>query len=244
MVETSPWTPVTFVLRRTVPRPCAYSQGRVRIPLDAERAAVIRDGRRRTQVMRVADPSTPGDPVRPTPPGVVDFEALLLGPGERRSRPARPPGPSSPWEHAHRLTPAVLTVAVALDVLVALAPALLPGGRGSATSLTFLVPPSVVIAGWGRRGWIATQMAVVVASCGALLATAPDPSVQTAAAAIGVAAAVLAGAVVVVVLRRALERAAAEARVHATIDPLTAAVNRRGLEDAAVALLQDGRGRA
>jgi len=194
--------------------------------------------------MRVADPSTPGDPVRPTPPGVVDFEALLLGPGERRSRPARPPGPSSPWAHAHRLTPAVLTVAVALDVLVALAPALLPGGRGSATSLTFLVPPSVVIAGWGRRGWIATQMAVVVASCGALLATAPDPSVQTAAAAIGVAAAVLAGAVVVVVLRRALERAAAEARVHATIDPLTAAVNRRGLEDAAVALLQDGRGRA
>src|SRR6185369_826412 len=54
----------------------------------------------------------------------------------------------------------------------------------------------------------------------------------------------LAAATVVVVLRCALERAAAEARAHATIDPLTAAVNRRGLEDAAVALLHDGRRRA
>jgi diguanylate cyclase (GGDEF)-like protein len=138
----------------------------------------------------------------------------------------------------------VLTAAITLDVLVALAPALLPGARGSAAALTFLVLPSVVVAGYGSCRWIFVQSVVVVASCGVVLATAADPSVPTAATAIAVTAAILATATVVVVLRRALERAAAEARAHATIDPLTAAVNRRGLEDAAVALLHDGRRRA
>ena len=146
---------------------------------------------------------------------------------------------------ALRLTPCLLiAAAVALDVLVALAPALLLGARGSAILLTFLVPPSVVVAGWGSRRWISAQSAVVVASCGTVLASAADRSVSTAATAIAVTAAILAAITVVVVLRRVLERAAADARTHATIDPLTAAVNRRGLEGAAVALLHDGRRRA
>jgi hypothetical protein len=101
-----------------------------------------------------------------------------------------------------------------------------------------------VVAGYRSRRLISVQSVVVVASCSVVLATAADPSVPTAATAIAVTAALLAAATVVVVLRRALERAAAEARAHATIDPLTAAVNRRGLEDAAVALLHDGRRRA
>jgi GGDEF domain-containing protein len=148
-------------------------------------------------------------------------------------------------EHLLRLTPAVLTAAaVAFDVLVALAAALLPGARGSAAALTFLVLPSVVVAGYGSRRWISVQSVVVVASCGVVLATAADPSVPTVVTAIAVVAATLAAATVVVALRHAFERATAEARAHATIDPLTAAVNRRGLEDAAVALLHDGRRRA
>ena len=148
-------------------------------------------------------------------------------------------------EHLLRLAPAVLTAAaVVLDVLVALAPALLPGVRGSVAVLTVLMLPSVVVAGYGSRRWMSVQTVVVVASCGVVLATAADPSVPTAATPIAVTAATLAAATVVVMLRRTLERAAAEARSHATIDPLTAAVNRRGLEDAAVALLHDGRRRA
>jgi diguanylate cyclase (GGDEF)-like protein len=152
---------------------------------------------------------------------------------------------SSAPEHLLRLTPAVLTAAaIALDVLVALASALLPGAWGSAAVLTFLVLPSVVVAGYGSRRLISVQSVVVVASCGMVLATAADPPVPTAATAISVTAAILASVTVVVVLRRALERAAAEARAHAALDPLTAAVNRRGLEDAAVALLHHGRRRA
>jgi predicted signal transduction protein with EAL and GGDEF domain len=151
---------------------------------------------------------------------------------------------SSSREHLLRLTPAVLAAAIALDVLAALAPALLPGARGSAAALTFLVLPSVVVAGYGSRRLISVQSVVVVASCGVVVLTAADPSVPTAATAIAVTAAILAAATVVVVLRRALERAAAEARTQAILDPLTAAVNRRGLEDAAVALLHDGRRRA
>jgi diguanylate cyclase (GGDEF)-like protein len=135
----------------------------------------------------------------------------------------------------------ITVVVVAVDILVALAPLLLPGARGSAVVLTFLVLPSVVVAGWSSPRWIAVQSVVVVASCGVVLATAADPSVPTAGSAIAATAAILAAAMVVVVLRRALEQAAAEARAHATIDPLTAAVNRRGLEDAAIALLHDGR---
>jgi diguanylate cyclase (GGDEF)-like protein len=139
----------------------------------------------------------------------------------------------------------VLTAAaIAFDVLVALAPALLPGAWGSAAVLTFLVLPSVVVAGYGSRRLISVQSVVVVASCGVVLATAGDPPVPTAATAISVTAAILASVTVVVVLRCALERAGAEARAHAALDPLTAAVNRRGLEDAAVALLHDGRRRA
>ena len=110
--------------------------------------------------------------------------------------------------------------------------------------LAFLVLPSVVVAGYGNRRWICVQAVVVLVSCGVVVVTGPGSSPWTVATAMAVAATTIAAATVVVVLRRALEQATAEARAHATIDPLTAAVNRRGLEHAAVALLHDGRRRA
>jgi diguanylate cyclase (GGDEF)-like protein len=137
-----------------------------------------------------------------------------------------------------------MAAAVALDLFIVLAPALLPAVRANAAALTFLMLPSVVVAGYGSRRWISVQSVLVITSCGSFLATAPDPSIPTAAMAVAATAATLAASTVVVVLRCALERVAAEARAHATIDPLTAAVNRRGLEAAAVALLDDGRRRA
>jgi diguanylate cyclase (GGDEF)-like protein len=166
------------------------------------------------------------------------------GPGRGLTRPGHVPRRRASPEHLLRLTPAVLVAAVALDVLVALAPVLLPSARGDAVVLSFLALPSVAVAGWGSRRWISAQSMVVVAGCGVGVLTAVDPSVPTAVTAIAVTAAILAAARVVVVLRRALERAASEARAHAILDPLTAAVNRRGLENAAVALLHDGRRRA
>jgi hypothetical protein len=115
------------------------------------------------------------------------------GPGRGRTRPPQVSSRSRSREHVLHGTPAVPTAAaIALDVLVALAPVLLPGARGSVAVLTFLVLPSVLVAGYGSRRLISVQSVVVVASCGVVLATAADPPVPTAATAISVTAAVLA----------------------------------------------------
>src|SRR4051794_303100 len=132
-----------------------------------------RGGRGRTRVTWVAD--TRAGSRASSPPARLAASTsgpCWSGPGRGRTRPARAPTRSGSPEHLLRSAPAVLTAAVVVDVLVVLAPALLPGARGSAAPLIFLVLPSVVVAARGSRRWIALQSLVVVASCGVVLATA------------------------------------------------------------------------
>ena len=242
MVEPSPWTPVTFALHRMVLTLCLPAATCLDVaPAGAETHHPGRPGENSGDVVADTEAGARGWSLPARLAGSTP-RSCWSGPGRGRTRPARVPGRGGSLEHALRLAPAALMAAVALDVVAVLAPALLPVARQSGAVLSFLVLPSVVVAGYGRRRWICLQSVVVVATCGVLVTA--DPAAPTVATAISVAATTLSAATVVVVLRRGFERATAEARAHATIDPLTAAVNRRGLEHAALALLQDGRRRA
>jgi diguanylate cyclase (GGDEF)-like protein len=138
----------------------------------------------------------------------------------------------------------LMAVALIADVATTLTVFTMPGDIASRTCPAIFTLPAVVVALYGTRLMLTTQVVAAAAGTTAMLVGSAGTSVSSLTQAVSIWLTTTGPGVAVWVLRSRLERAVEQERRRSVTDPLTAVGNRRAVDSSAPGLLLRARAEA